>query len=105
MTIGNYIKEKFKLWAVDYSADAIDLELALLGLSSEDEATPETNLDRFFYNVIPDILMMPKSVSEGGYSISYDAGALKAYYSLMAKKLGLSDNLSSDKIIDITNRW
>lgn len=105
MTIGDYIKEKLSLWSVEYSSDMIDLELSKLGLSSLETITGETNLDLFFYNVIPDILLMPKSVSEGGYSISYDAAGMKAYYSMVAKRLGLNDQFGNNQIIDITNRW
>lgn len=105
MTIGEYIKEKFSLWAVTLSGDLMGVELSRLNLSSSDEITQEINLDRFFYNVIPDILLMPKSVSEGGYSISYDASAMKAYYSMVAKRLGLNDQFGGNQIIDITNRW
>lgn len=105
MTIGNYITEKLKVWNVTYSEASIVLELALLGYDAGQEMTQGVNLDRFFYNVIPDILMMPKSVSEGGYSITFDTAGMKAYYSMLAKRLGLSDNLAGDRIIDISDRW
>ena len=105
MIIGDYIKNKLSIWSVDISAEMIDAELERLQLSSSETMTAETNIDRFFYNVIPDILLMPKSVSEGGYSVSYDASAMKAYYSMIAKRLGLPDQFGGNQIIDITNRW
>ncbi|QNS40191.1 hypothetical protein H0S70_07195 [Chryseobacterium manosquense] len=105
MTIGDYIKEKFSNWSVNYSDAMIEVELSRLGLSASDSITSETNTDNFFYNIIPDLLSTPKSVSEGGYSISYDKEAMTIFYKVLSKRLGLPNNLSANTITDITNRW
>jgi len=105
MTIGEYIKEKMSLWSVEYSDGMIAAELARVELLPSDVITGETNLDKFFYNVIPDIILLPKSVSEGGYSISYDKDAIVKFYSIIARKLGLPNLLANDTITDITSKW
>lgn len=105
MTIGEYIKEKFSNWSVSYSDALIDVELARLDMSASDTITSEINTDKFFYNVIPDLLLIPKSVSEGGYSIAYDKEAMMAFYNMLSKRLGLPNHLSANTITDITNRW
>jgi hypothetical protein len=105
MEIGNYIKSKLSLWSVDLSDDLIVNELLRVGYNLCDEITENTNLDLFFFNIIPEILIMPKSVSEGGFSITYDKDALLAYYSILAKKLNYVNALSNDTIIDITSKW
>lgn len=105
MTIGDYIREKLSNWSVSLSDALIDVELARLNMSASDDVTSEINTDRFFYNVIPDLLFIPKSVSEGGYSISYDKDAMTIFYKVLAKRLGLPNNLSANTITDITNRW
>ena len=105
MTIGEYIKEKFSLWSVELSDGLIALELSRLNLTSSVTISGETNLDLFFYNVIPDIISMPSSISEGGFSISYDKNALLKYYSMISKKLGKPDLLSDNTITDITSKW
>jgi hypothetical protein len=105
MTIGEYIKEKTSLWSVELSDEVITLELSRVELDSSVTISAETNLDKFFYNVIPDIILMPKSVSEGGFSISYDKDAITAYYKILASRLGLPNLLAKDTITDITNRW
>lgn len=105
MTIGEYIKEKTSLWSVELSDEVITLELSRVELDSSVTISAETNLDRFFYNVIPDIILLPKSVSEGGFSISYDKDAITAYYKILASRLGLPNLLAKDTITDITNRW
>lgn len=105
MTIGEYIKEKMSLWSVELSDEVITLELSRVELDSSVTISAETNLDKFFYNVIPDIILLPKSVSEGGFSISYDKDAITAYYKILASRLGLPNLLAKDTITDITNRW
>lgn len=104
MTIGEYIKEKTSLWSVELSDAYLTLELSKLELDASELISAETNLDKFFYNVIPDIILMPKSVSEGGYSISRGEG-IELYYNMLCKKLGLPNLLAKDTIADITNRW
>ena len=109
MNIGDYIKEKLATWSVDLSADRIDAELERVGLSSSDVVGRETNLDLFFYNVIPDIMMQPSSISEGGYSVSFDP---KMYHlwnwtnNFLCGKLGKPNILEQNNSIkDITSRW
>lgn len=105
MKIGDYIKAKFTTWAVSLTDAEIDLELMVLGLSASDDMTGEINLDTFFYKVIPDFLLMPNSISEGGYSVSFDKDALTNYYRLLAKRLGKYDDLQTNRITDISNQW
>lgn len=105
MTIRDYIKGKFNLWSVEMSDETITLELSGIGLDSEAEMTAQVNTDQFFYRVIPDLLLMPTSVSEGGFSISYDKSALTNFYSLVATRLGKENLLNPNKITDITSKW
>ena len=88
MNIGDYIKEKLAIWSVDLSMDRINAELTKINLSSSDEVRADTNLDLFFYNVIPDIMMQPSSISEGGYSVSFDKDVIRSYYNFLCGKLG-----------------
>lgn len=105
MTVGDYISGKLEFWGIDYPKQVIELEAAKIGYSAESEITADMNLDLFFYNVIPDILLLPSNVSEGGYSISFDKKAMVEYYSLISARLGKPNRLSVNTIKDITNRW
>lgn len=105
MTIGDYIKEKFSIWSVELSDGLIEAELKKAGIDPSDVVTSEINTDIFFYNIIPDLLLMPTSVSEGGFSLSYDKTALTNFYSLIAKRLGKENLLNPNKITDITAKW
>ena len=105
MTIGDYIKGKFNLWSVDLSDDFIALELSRVNLDSASEMDYASNVDEFFYNVIPDLILMPSNVSEGGFSLSYDKNAMSAYYKMLCTKLGKPNLLSQNTIKDITSKW
>lgn len=105
MNIGDYIREKLSIWSVSLSDELIQIELAKVNLDSSEAITGESNTDEFFYNVIPYILSLPKSVSEGGYSVSYDKEAMMMYFKMIALKLGKRDFLNSNTITDISNRW
>lgn len=105
MNIGEYIKEKLSIWSVELSDAMIALELSRVNLNASETITSEINLDEFFYNVIPEIISMPSSVSEGGFSISYDKDALLKYYSLVSKRLGKPDQFSVNTITNITAKW
>ncbi|AZA49758.1 hypothetical protein EG346_16915 [Chryseobacterium carnipullorum] len=105
MTIGEYIQEKFSNWSVEYSDGMVAAELARVNLDPSDTITNDINLDTFFYNIFPDIILLPKSVSEGGFSISYDKDAITAYYKILASRLGLPNLLAKDTITDITHKW
>ena len=105
MTVGNYIKAKFNLWSVELSDDFIALELARVNIDSASEMDSATNVDEFFYNVIPDLILMPSNVSEGGFSLSYDKNAMSNYYSMLCKKLGKENMMATNTIKDITSKW
>ena len=105
MTVGNYIKAKFNLWTVELSDDFIALELARVNLDSASEMDPATNVEEFLYNVIPDLILMPSNVSEGGFLLSYDKNAMTSYYKMICTKLGKQNLLSQNTIKDITSKW
>lgn len=107
MTIGKYIVGKFSLMAVDYPEDLIAFELSKIGLEAEAPLSSEVNLDLFFYNVLPDVLLRPNSISEGGYSVSFDRNALEKYYNSLCVKLNKANVLTNqnNQIKDITSQW
>ena len=105
MTIGNYIKAKLNTWAVNLSEEMIAFEIQKIGYNASEEMTGEIKTDELFYNVIPELILTPNSISEGGFSVSYDKDALVTYYKIIAKRLGKSDLLANDKIRDASNRW
>ena len=106
MTIGEYIKEKLEQFGIEYSnnmlaAEMSKVELTDIGFSKEHAK----KVDLLFYNIIPDILLMPANISEGGYSISYNKEAVISYYNLLCRKLNRPNLLKRNTITDITQKW
>ena len=105
MTIGDYIKEKLSLWSVELSDELISLELSSVELVSSDAVTSEMNFDNFFYNIIPDIILIPSNISEGGFSIGRNKDAIEAFYDLICQRTGKPNMLNKNTIKDITSKW
>jgi len=105
MTVGEYVKLKLSQWSFDYSEDLLSAEIHKAGIDPSSDFSENTNTDKVFYNILPDILFVPKSVSEGGYSVSYNTEGMTAYYELVCKRLGFPNLLNKNTITDITHKW
>lgn len=105
MTVGEYVKLKLSQWSFDYSEDLLSAEIFKAGINPSSDFNENTNTDKVFYNILPDILFVPKSVSEGGYSVTYNSEGMTAYYELVCKRLGLPNMLAKNTITDITHKW
>lgn len=107
MTIREYIVEKLSTWNVSNSTILIDIELEKMNVNPLENynSINASQVDLFFYNMLPEMLLMPNSVSEGGYSISYDKKAMESYYNLLSKRLDLPNLLPQPTITDISNQW
>ena len=92
MIIADYIKQKFQSFGIQLSeADLLDISTNL-----EDEVTDE-NKEIVNYNIvkfIPNLLLRATSISESGFSMSWNIQAIKDYYSMKCKEYGLKDILS-----------
>jgi len=107
MTIGDYINSKLSIWGLELPNDFMEVELSKLSTSLNSDFN-EPKADEFFYNTIPVLLFSPSSISEGGFSISYNKEGVKEYYTFLAGKLGKEDLVKKStqpKIRDISNKW
>ncbi|HRQ17706.1 MAG TPA: hypothetical protein PL085_11560 [Agriterribacter sp.] len=104
MTISEYITASLGRFGVSSSDVSVLLDDA--GLTGADAVNDSnrTEVKRAMFNYIPLLLAGSGSVSEGGYSISYNISGIKTWYSFMAKELGLEDKLKPT-VKDATNRW
>lgn len=105
MTVKDYISSKLNGFGIHLSeADLIDVSL-IVPLDSE--ITPETRilaLQAIATQVIPHLLLRANSVSENGFSFSWDIDGLLRYYAWLTAELGLDDVLSGS-IKDVTKLW
>lgn len=107
MTIKDYITSKFQTFGINLSeADLADISITV---SLTDEFTQDNKNDVYLSlvgSVIPQLLLRPKSISESGFSISYDNDALLKYYAWLCNELGIEDTLNDiSKISDASDIW
>ncbi len=107
MTVKDYITSKFQTFGIELSeADLADISMTV---SLTDEFTQDNKNDVYLAlvgSVIPQLLLRPKSISESGFSISYDNDALLKYYAWLCNELGIEDTLNDiSKISDASDIW
>nr|DAW94145.1 MAG TPA: hypothetical protein [Bacteriophage sp.] len=102
MTVNEYISQKFQSFGIQLSeADLLDMCLNAK-ISGEDEmGEDEMGEDchgRVFVAIakfIPSLLLRATSISESGFSMSWNIQGIKDYYSWLCKQYGLKDELSN----------
>lgn len=107
MTVREYITSKFQSFGITMSeADLFDVSLSV---DLDDEMTSENRSKVFLAlvkTVIPQWLLRAKSVSENGFSISWDNDSLLKYFSWLCNELGIDDDLNgTTSIEDGSNLW
>lgn len=97
MTVNEYISQKFQTFGINLSeADLLDMCLNAK-ISGEDEMN-EDCYDRVSVAIakfIPSLLLRATSISESGFSMSWNIQGIKDYYSFLCKQYGLKDELSN----------
>ncbi|OJX63108.1 DUF6706 family protein [Dysgonomonas sp. 37-18] len=96
MIIKDYITSKFQPYGVNISeADLADLDLmgidVSLEFSNENRNSVYLGLIRY---IIPQLLLRAKSISESGFSVSFDTKDILQYYAWLCKELGIEDELN-----------
>ena len=96
MTVNDYILQKFQTFSVNLSeADLFDICLnAKISGGGEMNEDCQTRVSVAIAKFIPSLLLRATSISENGFSMSWDTKGVKEYYSFLCKKYGLEDTLS-----------
>ena len=97
MKIKDYIQQKFQSFGIQLS------EADLLEMCLNMEKSGEDDIDKSSIGVvsvamakfIPSLLLRASSVSESGFSMSWDMRGIRDYYSFLCKQYGLKDELST----------
>ena len=65
----------------------------------DDDVEPDTigSISVAMALFIPSLLLRASSISESGFSMSWNIQGIKDYYSLLCKKYGLKDELNDNK--------
>lgn len=97
MKARDYIQQKFQTFGINLSeADLLDMCLNTK-ISGEGEVN-EDNCMRVSVAIakfIPSLLLRATSISESGFSMSWNIEGIKQYYSFLCKQYGLKDELSN----------
>nr|DAQ64393.1 MAG TPA: hypothetical protein [Bacteriophage sp.] len=97
MTVNEYISQKFQSFGIQLSeADLLDMCLNA-EISGEDEMNVDCHgrVSVAIAKFIPSLLLRATSISESGFSMSWDIKGIKDYYSWLCKQYGLKDELSN----------
>jgi len=91
MKVREFIRDRLQMFGIRLS----DVEL----ISIWDEDTDYTSAIKIKVEVaivrfIPELLLRAASISESGFSMSWDTKAIKEYYSLKCLELGLDNKLN-----------
>ena len=97
MTVNDYILQKFQIFGIQLSeADLLDMCLNAK-VSGEDEMNEDCYglVSVAIAKFIPSLLLRSTSISESGFSMSWNIQGIKDYYSFLCKQYGLKDELSN----------
>lgn len=97
MTVNEYISQRFQTFGVQLSeADLLDMCLSSK-ISGEDEMSEDcqARVSVAIAKFIPSLLLRATSISESGFSMSWNIEGIKQYYSFLCKQYGLKDELSN----------
>lgn len=97
MIVNDYIQQKFQTFGIQLSeADLLDMCLNSK-INGEDEMNENCHARVFvaIAKFIPSLLLRATSISESGFSMSWNLQGIKDYYSWLCKQYGLKDELSN----------
>lgn len=97
MTVNDYIQQKFQTFGIQLSeADLLDMCLnAKVSRGDEMNEGYYSRVSVAIAKFIPSLLLRATSISESGFSMSWNIQGIKDYYSFLCKQYGLKDELSN----------
>lgn len=99
MNVRKYISDKFQSFGIQVSeADLLDMSINAK-MDVDDDVTAD-GLDAISVAIarfIPSLLLRATSISESGFSMSWNIQGIKDYYYLLCKQYGLKDELNDNK--------
>ena len=99
MTVRKYISDKFQSFGIQVS-EADLLDMSLNARENLDNEVSQYNIGAVSVAMalfIPSLLARPTSISESGFSMSWNIQGIKDYYSLLCRQYGLKDELNDNK--------
>jgi len=99
MNVRQYISDKFQSFGIQVSeADLLDMSLnAKMDVDDDVTANGLDAISVAIARFIPSLLLRATSISESGFSMSWNIQGIKDYYYLLCKQYGLKDELNDNK--------
>lgn len=99
MTAGEYVTQKFQSFGITLSeADLLDISLnSSIEGNAEMSTANITAVSVGMAKFIPSLLLRATSISESGFSMSWDITGIKQYYAYLCRTYGLKNELDTDK--------
>jgi hypothetical protein len=106
MTVNDYIQQKFQTFGIQLSkADLLDMCLNSK-ISGEDEMNEDNRMQVSvaIAKFIPSLLLRATSISESGFSMSWNIQGIKDYYTVLCREYDLPNALGNRiKVLDIAD--
>ena len=106
MKARDYIKQKFQTFGINLSeADLLDMCLNSK-ISGEDEMNEDNRMrvSVAIAKFIPSLLLRATSISESGFSMSWNIQGIKDYYTVLCREYDLPNALGNRiKVLDIAD--
>ena len=107
MTNKEYIRQRLNSFEV---SEAMFIDA---GIDPDAEYEPSPELGKAFIKLLEELILMPtlKSVSENGFSLSWDREGVRSWYMLLCKRYGVTPEdevlplLGVSAITDISDIW
>ena len=96
MTVKDYITQKCSTFGIQVS-DADILDMKIVSGLEDDTSVDGDNMNLInlgFIEFIPQLLLRATSISESGFSMSWNIEGIKSFYSMLCDKYGVEDKLT-----------
>ena len=96
MTVKDYITQKCSTFGIQVS-DADILDMKIVSGLEDDVSVDGDNINLInlgFIEFIPQLLLRATSISESGFSMSWNIEGIKSFYSMLCDKYDVEDKLT-----------
>ncbi|MFA6728219.1 MAG: DUF6706 family protein [Prevotella sp.] len=96
MTVKDYITQKCSTFGIQVS-DADILDMKIVSGLEDDTSVDGDNMNLInmgFIEFIPQLLLRATSISESGFSMSWNIEGIKSFYSMLCDKYDVEDKLT-----------
>lgn len=93
MKVLAYYQKKSGYLGLDFTVQAITDFVDSFGGDIDDDMDDAGKYDGHYLDLVKSLLLRPKSISEGQYSITFDSDSLRAWIRMESRRLGLDTGI------------